>query len=96
MGSAPKIPPPPQITVPPFPEMPEFEFPEFPAFTPPPMPPMYDPEAVERKKEKARQEELQSVIARKGRGREGTVKTGALGLNDESQPVRRPGLLAKY
>lgn len=90
MGSAPKIPPPPEIVFPPLPEMPSFGF-EMPEM------PSYDPEAVERKKEAKRQEELASIIARKERGRSGTVKTGPSGLaNDEDKyPVRRPGLIAR-
>jgi len=74
------------------PEFPAIEFPEM-SF------PTYDPEAVERKKQKARDEELSSIIGRKERGRAGTVKTGPRGLpmDDESQPnISRPGLLAKY
>jgi hypothetical protein len=92
MGSAPKIPPQPKIEFPAIPPYPEIEFPAIEM-------PSYDPEAVERKKQKARDEELSSVIGRKERGRAGTVKTGPRGLpnDEESQPnINRPGLLAKY
>jgi len=89
MGSAPKIPPPQnyEFKIPP---MPTFEFPaiEFPSYP--------DPEDIERKKKKARDEELASILGRKERGREGTMKTGPLGIEDEKAPVQRPGLLAQY
>ena len=92
MGSAPKFPPQPDYSkmipkIPPI-VMPSFEMPETPT---------YDPEAVERKKQQKRDEELAAIVARKERGREGTVKTGPLGLpNDETRyPVRRPGLVSR-
>lgn len=87
-----KIPPPqesPKIELPPFPDI-TFDMPRFNV-------PTFDPEAVERKKEAKRQEELRSIIARRGRGREGTIKNvgGASGLDEESAEIARQKLIRK-